>query len=107
MGRKDETMSPGNAGIWLFHALLTAASSKFLPDFFLITGPLDPCFIHYALRGARRIKRIKADARRTGTAHPFLLLLAFAGMSAHIKSMGSSQSYVSMRGALEKPGGAV
>lgn len=75
MGRKDETMSPGNAGIWLFHALLTAASSKFLPDFFLITGPLDPCFIHYALRGARRIKRIKADA--LGLRIPFSFYLPF------------------------------
>lgn len=73
---------------WIFHTVVTAASSKFLPDFFLIAGPQDPCFIHYALRGARRIKHVKADACWTGNANPFLVLFAFSETSAQRKING-------------------
>ena len=46
---QTEMVSPGNAGVRILCTILTAASAKFLPDFFPITGPQDLYFIPYAL----------------------------------------------------------
>lgn len=36
---QTETVSLGNAGVWILCTILTAASSKFLPDYWS-TGPV-------------------------------------------------------------------
>lgn len=104
---QTEMVSPGNAGVQILCTILTAASSKFLLDYWS-AGPVFHSLC--TMLGAHWIKHVKPNARWTGNVTSFVLICFFRNVSLHkINGFIPQLRYIKKdkTGALEKSGYSV